>query len=209
MPTDTETAEDDLCLACRLFGSARRGSRLWVDDAHWAGAQPSDATWKAQDFLAIDRFTGGGQDGAKFDAAPLVKARFAAQIMLHSPRAWELGWLALTLRDLSDGRIRLGFGAAKGYGQARAVDLNWRLGTLADDDLPCDAELLAGGQSNGIYTVRTRAHSEMTEQLQAWVNQFLAQRESYQPSVKCPPPERDTFFGQSAESLYGSARSGR
>ncbi|MGH8590755.1 MAG: RAMP superfamily CRISPR-associated protein [Gammaproteobacteria bacterium] len=207
-PTDQEAAEDDLCLGCRLFGSTRRGSRLWVDDAHWAGAQPTETTCKAQDFLAIDRFTGGGQDGAKFDAAALVGARFAARITLHSPRAWELGWLALTLRDLCDGRIRLGFGAAKGYGQARAVGLTWQLGSLADDDLPCDAALLAGGQPDGIHTVCTRAAAEMTEQLQAWASQFLAQRESYQPSAKCPPPQSDTFT-QPAESLYGPARSGR
>lgn len=211
-PTNRESAEGDFCLACQLFGSARRGSRLWVDDAHWAGAEPSGETWKAQDFLAIDRFTGGGQDGAKFDAAPLVNARFAGRVTLHSPRRWELGWLALTLRDLCDGRITLGFGAAKGYGQARAVDLTWQLGTLTAHDFPGDDALLAGGQLDGIHSTQQRAHAEMTAQLQAWVNDFLVQRDSYQTSKNCTRPQSDTFFAQTTSalaSLYDLPRSGR
>lgn len=208
-PTDKETSESDLCLACQLFGSTRRGSRLWVEDAHWAGAKPDQNTWKAQDFLAIDRFTGGGQDGAKFDAAPLVNARFAGRLTLHSPRKWELGWLALTLRDLCDGRLPIGFGAAKGYGRAKAVSLEWQLGVLTSEDFPGMTTLLEGGEPDGIYTVRTRTHVEMKAQHQNWVEAFLAQRDNYQPGPNCPPPQMDTFFAQTADTLYGLPRSGR
>lgn len=208
-PTDKETSESDLCLACQLFGSTRRGSRLWVEDAHWTGAKPDQNTWKAQDFLAIDRFTGGGQDGAKFDAAPLVNARFAGRLVLHSPRKWELGWLALTLRDLCDGRLPIGFGAAKGYGRAKAVDFEWQLGVLSSDDFPWAVTLFEGGESDGIYTVRTRTHTEMMAQQQDWVEAFLAQRDSYQPGPNCPPPQTDTIFAQAADTLYGLPHSGR
>ena len=86
--------------------------------------------WQAQDFLAIDRFTGGGLHGAKFDAAPLVKARFNASLTLHDPLPWELGWLALLLRDLVDGQITIGFGAAKGYGRVQATHFNWEIGFI-------------------------------------------------------------------------------
>lgn len=201
--------DDDLCLGCRLFGSTRQGSRLWVDDAHWAGSELNDGAWKAQDFLAIDRFTGGGQEGAKFDAAPLVKAKFTGRLTLHSPQGWELGWLALVLRDLCDGQITLGFGAAKGYGHVRAKDLVWQVGTLTSNDFPGSVELLAGGVRSGIHLVAARTSAEMTSQLQDWLTEFLALRDRGLTRRESDPPQADTFFGRPAESLYGLPRSGR
>ncbi|MCI0398161.1 MAG: RAMP superfamily CRISPR-associated protein, partial [Chloroflexi bacterium] len=80
-----ETPAGALCLGCRLFGSQRRGSRLWVRDAPLVAGSLDETSWKAQDFLAIDRFTGGGLDTAKFDAAPLLKAQSEGQLLLHDP----------------------------------------------------------------------------------------------------------------------------
>jgi hypothetical protein len=130
-------------------------------------------------------------------------------LTLHAPRKWELGWLALTLRDLCDARLPIGFGAAKGYGCAKAVDLEWQLGVLTSDDFPGAATLLEDGELDGIYSVRTRTHAEMLVQQQDWVEAFLAQRNSYQPGPNCPPPQTDTFFAQTADSLYGLPHSGR
>lgn len=209
-PTTKEiVSEDDMCLACRLFGSPRQGSRLWVDDANWAGPELNEKAWKAQDFLAIDRFTGGGQEGAKFDAAPLVDAKFTGRFTLHSPQGWELGWLALVLRDLCDGQIRLGFGAAKGYGLVRAKEMVWQLGTLTSSDFPGSVELLAGGVYSGIHLVATRTMAEMAPQLQDWLTEFLALRDSSLTRMESNPPQADTFFGRPAENLYGPPRSGR
>jgi len=70
---------------------------------------------KALDFLAIDRFTGGGRDTAKFDAVVLWKPKFRVRLFLENPEPWELGWLALVLRDLHDGLTTVGFGAAKRF----------------------------------------------------------------------------------------------
>ena len=56
---DEEVQSEQLCLACRLFGSTRRGSRLRVSDGRFVG---NAVAYKAQDFLAIDRFTGGGAE---------------------------------------------------------------------------------------------------------------------------------------------------
>lgn len=95
--TDQEVNETDLCLACWLFGSARQGSRLLVEDARFVGTKPS---YKARDFLAIDRFTGGGAESYKFDAVEVWKPRFEVRLRLENPADWELGWLLLTLRDL-------------------------------------------------------------------------------------------------------------
>ncbi len=127
-------AARDLCLACQLFGSPRWGSRLIVEDA--ALEEDTMPVYKVQDFLAIDRFTGGGKDGAKFDAAALWRPRFTAHLRLENPQDWELGWLALVLRDLAEGWLRVGFGAAKGFGQVWVPKWTAMIGFIADDDFP-------------------------------------------------------------------------
>lgn len=135
-----EARAGQLCLACQLFGSARWGSRLIVEDAPLAeGTAP---IYKMQDFLAIDRFTGGGRHNAKFDALVLWQPRFTARLRLENPQAWELGWLALTLRDLAEGWLPLGFGAAKGFGKVNVPKWNARLGFIQAADLPLTVDSL-------------------------------------------------------------------
>lgn len=132
---DETVSEDQLCLGCRLFGSTRRGSRLIVEDAQFCGEK---ADYKMLDFLAIDRFTGGGAEGLKFDALVLWRPAFRVRMHLDNPQPWELGWLALALRDLKEGLVPVGYGAAKGFGRATIAD-DWELGFgLLDpaNDLP-------------------------------------------------------------------------
>jgi CRISPR/Cas system CSM-associated protein Csm3 (group 7 of RAMP superfamily) len=66
---NTYIESEKLCLACRLFGSSRWGSRFLVEDAPYHGSKRP--TYKMLDFVAIDRFTGGGADKLKFDALAL------------------------------------------------------------------------------------------------------------------------------------------
>lgn len=208
-----ETPERALCLACQLFGSPRRGSRLWIEDALWAGDALNQNAWHAQDFLAIDRFTGGGRDGAKFDAAPLTNARFNARLTLHDPKDWELGWLVLVLRDLCDGEMTLGFGAAKGYGRARARDFQWTLGWITQDDLPDGATLLAEGTPSGVFRLtKISAGKGMLptargQTAQKWVTAFQNEAEKFNPGDMTRPIQKDTFFGTDGKfELYGLPR---
>ena len=127
-------AEDKFCLACRLFGSTWNGSRLRVEDAPLKIG--TTVEYKVLDFLAIDRFTGGGRDGAKFDAVVLWKPKFSVRLFLENPEPWELGWLALVLRDLNDGLATVGFGAAKGFGQCAIEEHKLTIGVLHDTDFP-------------------------------------------------------------------------
>jgi CRISPR/Cas system CSM-associated protein Csm3 (group 7 of RAMP superfamily) len=213
---DDEVPEGALCLSCRLFGSPRRGSRLWVEDARWNDPAPGADDWKAQDFLAIDRFTGGGQKGAKFDAAPLTKARFTARLTLHDPKEWELGWLLLVLRDLAEGEITIGFGAAKGYGRAQASSFKWTIGYLTEDDLPDKTKLPGKEDWSGAYRV---LQAEPTQGLLpadwqsragAWVTRFEETVEAYQVDNNLNPLQKDTFFTADGRllELYGLPRTG-
>lgn len=80
-----------------------------------------------QEFLGSDRFTGGVAGSAKFDAEQCDNRIFEGKITLKSDRLppgkkqAALGLLALVLRDLEDGDIRIGSGSAKGLGECRAT----------------------------------------------------------------------------------------
>lgn len=214
IPDEEEVPQEALCLACRLFGSPRRGSRLWVEDAPWAGAALDADAWHAQDFLAIDRFTGGGQEGAKFDAAPLTQARFSVRLTLHDPKDWELGWLILVLRDLAEGEMTLGFGAAKGYGRATASAFEWIVGYLTPDDFPGDSALLVDARPSGIYHLTQTSRTDTVvpatwlKQAEEWVKKFNDAVEGFQPGDDWQAFKDDTFFDAANRivELYGLPR---
>lgn len=128
--------EEDLCLACRLFGSTRRGGRLFVSDACFNQIDPRpEAVLKLFDFLAVDRFTGGGTGKLKYDAVVLCRPQFKLYLYIENPRPWELGLLALILRDFACEGIRVGYGGGKGFGLARLTGGELTVGYLQEKDL--------------------------------------------------------------------------
>lgn len=216
IPDYQETPEEALCLSCQLFGSQRRGSRLWVRDAYFLTESLTEKDWKVQDFLAIDRFTGGGLDGAKFDAAPLQQARFQGQIVLHDPQSWELGWLALLLRDLAEGWITVGFGRAKGYGRLHAQDFTWTVGYLTEEDHALFPPLAAAAENQpGFYYVSINKGDGWMpggwgDKAKNWVGAFNTAVTSTHHGAKWQGFERDSFFETEGENRllaqYGVAR---
>jgi len=137
---DRQLQQGQLCPTCQLFGSTRFGSRPRVVGG--SVALPREAAARNRDFLAIDRFTGGARAHAKFDAqVPTDEALMPVRLFLETPTAAELGWLYLALRDLDEGLIRVGFGAAKGFGRAQIAAGRLRLGCLGEAEglgLPMD-----------------------------------------------------------------------
>jgi CRISPR/Cas system CSM-associated protein Csm3 (group 7 of RAMP superfamily) len=217
---DEEVEENELCLACRLFGSAGLGSRLIVEDAPLKeGTEPR---YKVQDFLAIDRFTGGGREGAKFDAAVLWQPAFSARLRLENPRDWELGWLALVLRDLAEGWLTVGFGRAKGLGQVTAPQWTVRFGFLDPTDFPGKTDLIASASapSSSLYRVlELNGHTIVQDgkitwtlldgaggktwfdQVETWGQAFSGQVKEFRREA-LPELPRDSYFGQNIFDLY-------
>ncbi len=206
---EQQGADGKLCLACQLFGSTWNGSRLRVEDASFVGDKVET---KVLDFLAIDRFTGGGRDSAKFDAVVLWKPKFSVRLFLENPKPWELGWLALVLRDLNDGLITVGFGAAKGFGQCKIEEGTLMLGFLHADDFPLpqnDQEpavqlAIAAGQRllqaekelSGIYQTLTydqTAVDDWTALAEGWINAF---------NKVVSDPDRRHAFGLKKDSYF-------
>jgi len=203
---DEVAGDNNLCLACRLFGSLRRGSRFIVDDAPLIG----EPQWKAQDFLSIDRFTGGGLEGAKFDALALWQPSFSCRMLLENPQTWELGWLTLTLRDLYDGLLAIGFGIAKGYGNCRAENFTVKIGYITDDDLRLlGGDLQSNGNSikpSGIYKVLSFKEDDLKTYksvLTSWIGDFESMIKTFsRREGQLPQPITDTYFDGHKDQLY-------
>lgn len=196
-----EPGDYDLCLACQLFGSAQKGSRLRVMDAPISGTP----VWKAVDFLAIDRFTGGGVDGAKFDAAALWKPVFKVRMFLEAPNDWELGWLALTLRDLAEGMLSFGFGSAKGFGRAIARDFVLRCGFIGDQDWEGQAAVNEVQGAPGFYRLAQFTVSDWTRNvpvLKGWVKDFILKVDDFDRSKgDLKPLRKDTYFKDGVQKI--------
>jgi CRISPR/Cas system CSM-associated protein Csm3 (group 7 of RAMP superfamily) len=206
MPKDNQ-----ICLACALFGSPRNGSRLFVEDASFQQITPAVAAqYKLQDFLAIDRFTGGGKKSAKFDALALWRPTFRASICLENAARWELGLLALLFKDLEDGLLSVGFGAAKGYGRVTASDWNVQLHWITEAGC---AELLGDGLRNiqtrpsGLfqrYEINTGCFrtSEVWKGLAAnWLRALLERLRDFRRAEGIGY-QQDSYFGKLQERLY-------
>jgi CRISPR/Cas system CSM-associated protein Csm3 (group 7 of RAMP superfamily) len=111
-----------LPLTSQLFGASGWRAPLHIHEPTFI----EDSGLFQQEFVAIDRFTGGGADQLKFNAEarlePRYKVRLSIDLNRVSPAA--LGLLAYTLRDLCEGDIALGWGSSKGYGSCCAVVTN-------------------------------------------------------------------------------------
>jgi hypothetical protein len=144
------------------------------------------------DFLAIDRFTGGGAEGLKFDALALWRPAFKARIFLENPDDWELGWLTLVLRDLAEGWLRVGFGAAKGFGKVTVTDGALQL-----------AKLKAERPTSGIFVVDELPFDDpaLQEKRRRWVAAFNEEIAAFEREEKLDLPA-DSYFG-AVDHIYG------
>lgn len=109
-----------LCCVCRVFGAPGWRSRLGVSDFSLRACKDEDFQ---QEFVAIDRFDGGGKEGAKFNAHAADRPVLDGILTLDTSRMpnWGYGLLLLTLRDLAEGDITFGLGRSKGYGVCRVL----------------------------------------------------------------------------------------
>ncbi len=111
---------EKLCLVCQLFGGNGWRSPVRVSDFEAV----EEGVEARQEFVAIDRFTGGAADGKKFNAHYRFQPSFEGEIVvdLTPPLSRRhAGLLVLLARDLIEGDIVFGFGASKGFGRCRAT----------------------------------------------------------------------------------------
>lgn len=110
------------CPACRLFGSHVYAGRLGVSDAYLTPEfkETGKPLLETRDGVAIDRITGGAAPGAKYDIEVLTRGLFGATLEIRNFERWQLGLIGLVLRDMREGRVRIGFGKSRGLGRFKA-----------------------------------------------------------------------------------------
>lgn len=101
-------------------------SKFSLEQTEWDARDAGSANWTERslykaDHVAIDRWTGGASDGALFNTVEPDKSIKWEPIHLtlncrRGKPLPELALLWLTLRDLCAGRIPLGFGVNRGFG---------------------------------------------------------------------------------------------
>ncbi len=122
-------------LAAKLFGCGDWKACITVPRLA-ATSKPEE---KPQEFVGIDRFTGGAADGAKFNAVLAGMTILSgtlrvdlARLRKVDPGLASLGLLALVLRDLAEGDIPIGSGSAKGQGYCTAEAMIQHAGQTFD-----------------------------------------------------------------------------
>ncbi len=106
------------CVVCRTFGHTHMGSHLALSDAY-----PQDTPRLEQrDGVAIDRITGAVAAGP-FNLEVVTQGTFRATLRLRNFQLWQVGLLAVALREMGQGRVPIGFGKSKGFGR---VSVNYK-----------------------------------------------------------------------------------
>jgi CRISPR-associated RAMP protein (TIGR02581 family) len=103
------------CRICRLFGSTGIGSRFFLSDALPPRGAVAPSTGQ-RPHVAIDRVLGSVAEGPWYEEVVEI-GRFIATLELRNFELWQLGLVALALRDLGEGRIRIGHSKSRGYGR--------------------------------------------------------------------------------------------
>jgi CRISPR/Cas system CSM-associated protein Csm3 (group 7 of RAMP superfamily) len=118
-----EGDQERLAAFYKAFGST--GWRAPIEFQDFKLTEPEKT--HPQEFVAVDRFTGGAANEKKFNARGLWRPKFSGTVTIRADRwvnakvgpwAWLL--LAFALRDWTEGDGMIGFGGSKGYGAFRA-----------------------------------------------------------------------------------------
>jgi CRISPR/Cas system CSM-associated protein Csm3 (group 7 of RAMP superfamily) len=132
---------DRICPACRLFGATVYAGRVMINDAlldQSSVSRTPDVIWRENQApegtlhtrIGIDRWTGGIRytldgRGDRITGATQTTyvlppgAEFGTSLTLRNFALWQLGLIALALRELDHGWMRLGAGSRKGMGRVK------------------------------------------------------------------------------------------
>ncbi len=112
------------CPVCRIFGHTAMAAHLRLADAYpWDPAQPDDLSayrkanaTQQRDGVAIDRISGAVAVGP-FSLEVVTKGTFYGDLVLRNFELWQVGLLAIALRDIGRERVPLGFSKSRGLGR--------------------------------------------------------------------------------------------
>lgn len=155
---NNDKIENKSCLACSIFGNSNNGSRLKIEDA----LSVEELKVACQDFIAVDRFTGGVADGKKFDTLSILNPTYSFNMYINKPEAWELALILFVLKDINDGLIQIGANSSKGYGRAEFNDLTLKYIYLGNNS---DATIFSEEEINVQDIWNSNTHSALLDLL--------------------------------------------
>lgn len=129
-----------LCLACRTFGHMENASHFLTADAY--PPEPINELPVRQN-VAIDRLSGGVAVGP-FDMEVAMQGEFQSTLTLFNFELWQAGLIALALRDIAEGRVRLGFAKSRGLGAVNLTITQLEIGypgQFGGDERPFDQQM--------------------------------------------------------------------
>jgi hypothetical protein len=116
-----------MCTICRVFGHTVLASHLRISDAYPTSLdRPRDEEIEVankteqRDGVAIDRISGAVAHGP-FQLEVVTQGTFHTQLYLKNFQLWQVGLLAVALRDMAQGRVPLGFAKSRGLGRVGLV----------------------------------------------------------------------------------------
>jgi CRISPR-associated protein (TIGR03986 family) len=113
---DSHSADSIHPTIARLFGESGQVARLLIEEP--VDVSDSEVSM-IQDFVAIDRFTGGAAHGALFRAKAIAKPKFKTRLTLklQGLEKEDLALFGLALDDLCKGELTIGAFGSKGFGE--------------------------------------------------------------------------------------------
>jgi len=109
--------DENLCPVCRVFGSPFYAAKARFDDL---SVQDWFHVTEIRDGVGIDRDSERAVENIKFDfeAVP-AGTTFRFRLTVESPTEQDLGLIAIGLREMQEGMVRLGGIRSRGLGQCR------------------------------------------------------------------------------------------
>jgi CRISPR/Cas system CSM-associated protein Csm3 (group 7 of RAMP superfamily) len=101
------------CFVCRLFGNTVLGGRLSIRDAHPDATKPLRI--EERNGVAIDRVFGSVAAGP-FNYEVITEGTFSTELHIKNYTMAQIGLLLLAIRDLTEGRLRMGLAKSRGLG---------------------------------------------------------------------------------------------
>lgn len=115
VPNKTAVVYRRSAFVSQIFGNTNLAGRVRFQDAY---PKPDTVVTEERNGVAIDRVYGSVAVGP-FNMEAVVAGTFTTSISFKNLTLAQLGLLGLTLRDLAEERIGIGFGKSRGFGRVR------------------------------------------------------------------------------------------
>ncbi|MDW8028163.1 MAG: RAMP superfamily CRISPR-associated protein [Armatimonadota bacterium] len=109
---DTAKIYRNSCKACKIYGNTRLRGRIAFTDAFPNGEVKTETRYG----VAISRLTNAVAHGP-FEMEIVISGSFSGSLAIQNFEVWQLGLIALTIKAINDGLVKIGFGKNRGFGE--------------------------------------------------------------------------------------------